>query len=75
MKKDLKTRTLPNGKEYCAELADTERKQDSCTGDLEDGFYLSNRDKERASKTLDSGIERINRATRKCPWYKPNCNK
>lgn len=34
---------LPNGKDYCAELARTDEQQDACTGDLEDGLYQANK--------------------------------
>lgn len=71
--RDLQTRKLPNGKEYCAELAKTQKAQDSCTGDLEDGFYLSNRDKERARKTLNDGINRLINVDRACKWWQVGC--
>lgn len=34
---------LPNGKDYCAELARTDEEQDECTGDLEDGLFSANK--------------------------------
>lgn len=54
---------LPNGKEYCAELARTEDDQDDCMGDLEDALYNSNRRGERQVKTVDTFIkaERLRR--------------
>lgn len=63
---DLQRRTLPNGREYCAELARTERQKDDCTGDLEDGFFASNRDKDRARNNLLRGVERIKLARSPC---------
>lgn len=45
---------LPNGKEYCAELARNEDEQDDCMGDLEDGLYNSNRKGERTRKTVET---------------------
>lgn len=71
--RDLQTRKLPNGKEYCAELARTQKEQDACTGDLEDGFYLSNRDKERARKILNEGINRLINVDRACKWWQVGC--
>lgn len=44
---------LPNGKEYCAELARTEDEQDECMGDLEDALYNSNRKGERTLATVE----------------------
>lgn len=73
--RDLKTRTLPNGKEYCAELAKTEDAQDECTGDLEDGFWAGNRDKERAMATLRTGVERIKLALSPCRWFQWGCKR
>ena len=73
--RDLKPRTLPNGKEYCAELAKTERAQDECLGDLEDFAYASNRDKERARQTLETGVKRIKLARDPCRWYELGCKR
>lgn len=73
--RDLRTRTLPNGKEYCAELAKTEDQQDQCLGDLEDGFFQSNRDKERALKTLRTGVQRIKLSRTPCRWYQLGCRR
>jgi len=44
---------LPNGKEYCAELARNEDDQDDCTGDLEDALFNSNRDKGQTRQTVE----------------------
>lgn len=73
--RDLRPRLLPNGKEYCAELAKTERQQDECLGDLEDGLYASNRDKQRAAVTLETGVKRIKLARDPCRWYEVRCRR
>lgn len=73
--RDLQTRRLPNGKEYCAELARTEDQQDACMGDLEDGFFQSNRDKERALRTLRNGLERIRQARNPCGLFDWDCRR
>lgn len=73
--RDLKTRLLPNGKEYCAELSKTERAQDECLGDLEDALFTSNRDKERARQTLETGVKRIKHARSPCRWYQVACRR
>lgn len=69
VERDLQIRRLPNGREYCAELARTEKEKDECTGDLEDALYVSNRDKERASRTLRTGVERIRLARNPCSFW------
>lgn len=71
--KDLRKRLLPNGREYCAELAKTEDQQDACLGDLEDVVYQSNRDKERALRTLRNGLERIRQARNPCGLFDRQC--
>ena len=73
--RDLRPRLLPNGKGYCAELAKTERQQDECLGDLEDGLYASNRDKQRAADTLETGVKRIKLARDPCRWYEVRCRR
>lgn len=73
--RDLQTRRLPNGKEYCAELARTEDQQDACMGDLEDGFFQSNRDKERALRSLRNGLERIRQARNPCGLFDLECRR
>lgn len=45
---------LPNGKEFCAELARNEDEQDDCTGDLEDALFNANRKAERTRTTVDN---------------------
>lgn len=49
---------LPNGREYCAELAKTSSEMDRCTGDLEDALFNSNRRAERTSQTVDKFLQR-----------------
>lgn len=76
--RDLRPRLLPNGREYCAELARTERAQDECMGDLEDTVYSSNRDKERAAATLRTGAQRIKLSRNPCGFWsrltnRPRC--
>lgn len=73
--RDLQMRRLPNGREYCAELATTEDQQDACLGDLEDVVYQSNRDKERAASTLRKGVERIRLSRAPCRWYQLECRR
>lgn len=73
--RDLQTRLLPNGKEYCAELARTEDQQDTCLGDLEDVVYQSNRDKERGLSTLRKATERIRLSRAPCRWYQLECRR
>jgi len=73
--RDLQRRMLPNGKEYCGELARTEDAQDECIGDLEDGFFQSNRDKDRAANTLRNGVERIKLSRAPCKLFDFACRK
>lgn len=73
--RDLRVRLLPNGKEYCAEFAKTERAQDECLGDVEDALYQSNRDKLRARQTLETGVKRIKLARNPCRWYQIGCQR
>ena len=73
--RDLRVRLLPNGKEYCAEFAKTEKAQDECLGDAEDALYQSNRDKQRARQTLETGVKRIKLARDPCRWYEVRCRR
>lgn len=72
---DLVKTLLPNGKEYCAELATTERQQDDCLGDLEDGLFSANKDKDRALRTLLKGVARLKLARNPCRWYQLTCRR
>lgn len=67
--RDLTKTLLPNGRDYCAELAKTERAQDECMGDLEDALYSANRDKARASQTLTTGAKRIELSRNPCGFW------
>lgn len=67
--RDLKRTLLENGKEYCAELAETEEAKDHCTGDLEDALFTSNRDKDRARNTLARGIQRLKLVRNPCGFW------
>ena len=67
--RDLRRTTLPNGKEYCAEDAVTERQEDDCTGNLEDALFNANRDKESARSTLHKGVQRLKLARDPCGWW------
>ncbi len=60
---------LPNGKEYCAELAATEDAQDDCTGDLEDALYNSNRNGQRTKQTVDNFVARERLRRNPCAWW------
>lgn len=60
---------LPNGKEYCAELAKTEDDQDDCMGDLEDALYNSNRNGERTKQTVDNFAARERLRRNPCNWF------
>lgn len=67
--RNLRPRLLPNGKQYCVELATTEGQQDDCAGDLEDGFFLSEQDKARGLAGILKGIERLTLARNPCGWF------
>jgi len=73
--RDLRMTLLPNGKQYCAELATTEREQDECMGDLEDALFNSNRDKQSARQTLGKGIKRLKLARDPCRWWEFRCKR
>lgn len=60
---------LPNGKEYCAELARTEAEQDDCMGDLEDALYNSNRKGERTASTVEKFATRERLRRNPCNWF------
>lgn len=75
VKRDLAPRKLPNGREYCGELARDEEQQDECIGDLEDGFFKSNRDKERGAWTLTQGLKRLRLAITPCRFFDLSCRR
>jgi hypothetical protein len=60
---------LPNGKEYCFELAATENDQDDCTGDLEDALYNSNRRGERQVQTVKNFATREKLRRNPCGFW------
>lgn len=60
---------LPNGKEYCAELAKTEDEQDDCLGDLEDALYNANRSGERTLQTVQNFAARERLRRNPCAWW------
>ena len=68
-KRDLAPRTLPNGRTYCMELAKTERAQDTCSGDLEDGFGAAETDKAVGLANILRGIERIKLSLVPCGFF------
>ena len=74
-KRDLAPRTLPNGKLYCAELAKTEKAQDSCIGDLEDTLSSSETDKAVGLANLSKGVERIRLSINPCGFFDFRCRK
>lgn len=60
---------LPNGREYCAELAKSEDEQDDCMGDLEDALYNANRNGERTKLTVDNFVARERLRRNPCSWW------
>lgn len=68
--RDLKPRTLPNGKLYCFEDSTTEGKQDTCTGDLEDTLFKSEQDKARGLAGIIKGIERLMLQRNPCGFFR-----
>lgn len=73
MEDQLPNRTLPNGRQYCAELAETEGAQDLCMGDLERLNLQRVRDRERAIERLRYGINRIKASRVRCGWFAYVC--
>jgi hypothetical protein len=73
VERQLPNRTLPNGKQYCAELATTEGEQDECMGDLEALNLLRDRDRTRALQQLRAGAARIKATRVTCSWWQYRC--
>lgn len=73
VERQLPNRTLPSGKQYCAELATTEGEQDQCMGDLEALNLLRVRDRDRALQQLRSGAARIKATRVTCGWWQYRC--
>ena len=67
--KTTKVTLLPNGKEFCAELAADEDAQDDCLGDLEDALYAANRDGERTLLTVQRFVARERLRRNPCAWW------
>lgn len=68
--RDLKPRTLPNGKLYCFEDSKTEGQQDECTGDLEDTLFKSEQDKARGLAGIIKAVERLKLQRNPCGFFK-----
>lgn len=60
---------LPNGKDYCAELADTEDRQDACMGDLEDALFNANLRLRRVVNLVTNGVVRLKQQRNPCGWW------
>lgn len=60
---------LPNGKEYCAELAVTEDEQDDCVGDLEDALHKANSNSARTLLTVRNYATRERLRRNPCSWW------
>lgn len=73
VERQLPNRTLPNGRQYCAELAETEGEQDECLGDLEALNLLRVRDRARALQQLRTGAGKIQAARMACRWWQFGC--
>lgn len=73
VERQLPARTLPNGRQYCAELATTEGEQDECMGDLEALNLLRVRDRDRALQQLRGGANRIKATRVTCGWWQYRC--
>lgn len=69
VKREGKPRVLPNGKEYCAEFATTEKEQDACMGQLEDGLYRANRSIESLVGQAEKFVHRMKRLRNPCNWF------
>lgn len=64
---------LPNGREYCAELADTADALDDCTGDLEDSLFNANARAEKTFNVVNNFADRERRRRNPCKWYQLRC--
>ena len=61
---------LPNGKEYCAELAKSDVDKDECTGDLEDALFNANRKAVRTVKIVEHGASEIKLSRNPCGMFR-----
>ena len=64
-----KRQTLPNGKEYCAELARTDEQQEDCLGDLEDGLWHANNRIESIARQVYNFVARMKLQRNPCKWW------
>lgn len=69
VRKDATPVKLPNGRDYCMELATTEDEQDACGGDLEDALFIANK---RLASIVDTvtefvGLDKLRRNP--CSWW------
>lgn len=69
MHRVLAERRLPNGKMYCAEDARTDREQDACLGDVEDGYFNSEQDKAEGRRQTDLFVQRQSLARQPCGFF------
>lgn len=69
VKADGKPILLPNGKDYCAELAATEKQQDACMGDLEDALFNANQRGARQVRTVENFAERERLRRNPCGFF------
>lgn len=70
VRKDGSPVLLPNGKEYCAEIARTEDEQDDCLGDLEDALFNANRRGERQVETVEKFVARERLRRNPCGFFR-----
>lgn len=69
VRKTTRPTLLPNGKEYCAEIAKTSDEQDACMGDLEDALYNGNRKGESTYQTVTKFIARERLRRNPCTFW------
>ena len=66
---------LPNGKQYCAEDATTEKEQDTCLSWLESAFYAAEQDKKRTFWLVSRAVQRLKLARSPCRWWQVGCRR
>lgn len=66
---------LPNGRDYCMELAASEQAQDECGGDLEDALYTSNKRAARILTTVQNFVAREKLRRNPCKWWQMRCKR
>lgn len=62
-----RTRTLPNGREYCYELSETQKELDACTLDLEDLAHARGKQVESIVELVDKYVQRMRES--RCKWW------